>query len=214
MRSSVTTSRTRQRHGGAHRGWARAAMALPMAALLLSGCGTSAKNDTFDLSAASVPAARQSSARGRQLLIPPPSALKALDSDHVLVRLSDSEIQYLGKSQWSDNLPLMVQSKLVQAFEDTGKLGGVGIPGQGLAIDYQLLTDIRSFEVDTQGGNRAVIEISAKLLNDRNGTIVRQQVFSATMPARGGDNAAFVAALDQAFGTVTTQIVNWTLKVL
>lgn len=213
MRSNTTTRRAGGQAGQRHR-LLRGAMALPLMALLLSGCGSTAKNDTFDLNAAAVPAAKQSNARGRQLLIPPPSALKALDSDHVLVRTGPSEIQYLGRSQWSDNLPLMVQSKLVHAFEDTGKLGGVGIPGQGLAIDYQLITDIRSFEVNTQGASRAVIEISAKLLNDRNGTIVRQQVFTATVPTKGADNAAFVAALDQAFAAVTSQIVSWTLQVL
>jgi cholesterol transport system auxiliary component len=102
--------------------------------------------------------------------------------------VSSSEIQYLSKAQWSDKLPRMVQAKLVEAYENSGKLGGVGIPGQGLAIDYQVVTDIRAFEIDTGNGSQAVVEISAKILNDRNGSVRAQKVFTQAVPAGGGSN--------------------------
>lgn len=148
------------------------------------------------------------------MLIANPTALKALDSDQVLIRVSSSEIRYLSNAQWSDRLTLMVQAKLVQAFEDTNRLGGVGIPGQGLAIDYQLITNIRAFEINTLGGDRAVVEVSVKLLNDRNGTVRAQRTFSATAPARSGENEAYVQAMDQAFGQVTREVVSWALSVI
>jgi cholesterol transport system auxiliary component len=193
------------------RSWIRGtAIILPLTAALLAGCGTAAKNDTFDLSAATVDGTGPS-AKTRQILIADPTALKALNSDQIVIRVSPSEIQYLSRAQWSDTLPRMVQSKLVQAFENSGKLGGVGKPGQGLAIDYQVVTDIRSFEIDAASGNKAVVEISAKILNDRNGTVRAQQVFRATAPA-GGDNVGFVKGLGRAFTSVTDQIVGWTLK--
>ncbi len=92
----------------------------------------------------------------------------------------------------------MVQSKLVEAFEDTGRLGGVGKPGQGLAIDYQLISDVRAFEIATGNGDRGVVEISVKLLNDRNGTVKAQKVFRAEASSSGSSSSAYVAALDQA----------------
>ncbi len=177
----------------------------------VSACGGGkASNDTFGLSAA--PVIEGQAATRRQILIPEPSALKALDSEQIVVRLSSSEIQYLSKSQWSDRLPKMVQSKLVQAFENTGKVAGVGKPGEGLAIDFQVITNIRSFEVATAGADTAVVEIAAKIVNDRNGTVRAQEVFRATAPVSGVDNAAFVKALDRAFAEVTREIVVWTLK--
>jgi cholesterol transport system auxiliary component len=207
--------------GFCHRGVARAgrsrllasAIALPMLLVTLAGCGT-APNDTFDLTAVSTPVSTTASARNRQLLIADPSALKALDSEQILVRLSGSEVQYLSKSQWSDKLTRVVQAKLVEAFEDTGRLGGVGKPGQGLAIDYQLISDVRAFEIATGGGDRGVVEISVKLLNDRNGSVKAQKVFRAEAPSSGGGSSAYVNALDQAFGRVTGEIVAWTLKEL
>ncbi|MCJ7993134.1 membrane integrity-associated transporter subunit PqiC [Rhizobium cremeum] len=190
-----------------------AAIVMPLALSGLSACSSAPKNDTFDLSAS--PAVETTaSARNRQLLIADPSALKAVDSEQVLVRVSGSEIRYLSNAQWSDKLSRMVQSKLVEAFENTGKLGGVGKPGQGLAIDYQLITDIRAFEIDTSGSDRAVVEISAKLLNDRNGTVKAQRAFSASVPTGGSTNEVYIRAMDRAFGQVTAEIVAWTMTQL
>lgn len=186
-------------------------IAMPLLAAALAGCGTAAKNDTFDLS---TPVAGSGAAqmKGRQILVQQPTALQALNSEQIVIKVSSSEIQYLAKAQWSDKLPRMVQAKLVEAYENSGKLGGVGIPGQGLAIDYQVVTDIRAFEIRTGGGSQAVVEISAKILNDRNGSVRAQKVFSQTVPTGGGSNEAFVKALDRAFAGVTGQIVDWTLK--
>ncbi|MCS4241321.1 cholesterol transport system auxiliary component [Rhizobium sp. BIGb0125] len=191
-----------------------AVLAFPFVLMSLSACGTAAKNDTFDLSASSLASTEGRSLKNRQILVPEPTALKTLDSENIVVRLSSSEVQYLASSQWSDRLPKLVQSKLVEAFENTGKLGGVGRPGQGLAIDYQVVTDIRSFEIDTKGGNVAVVEISVKILNDRNGTIKAQESFRAETRSSGTTNAAFVKSLDGAFAAVSRQIVDWTLKSL
>ncbi len=189
------------------------AVMMPLLGAILVGCGGGAKNDTFDLSVSPAPVTQARSLKGRQLLVAEPTALKALDSENIVVRLSNSEVQYLANSQWSDRLPRMVQSKLVEAFQDTGRLGGVGRPGQGLAIDYQVVTDIRAFEVDTKN-NVANIEISVQLLNDRNGTVRAQDVFRASARVSGTGNANFVKALDSAFAAASREIVAWTLKAL
>lgn len=195
-----------------HHVW-KAVIALPLLAALLGGCGTSSNNDTYDLSG--LAKTNGPSVKNRQILIPPPTALQALDSNQIVIRVSPSAIQYLGKSQWSDKLSKMVQSKLVEAFENTGKLGGVGVPGQGLAIDYQIVTDIRSFEINAAGGQKtAVVEISEKILNDRSGTVKAQKVFRKVVPVSGGSNPDFVRAIDAAFAGVTSELVDWTLRSL
>ncbi|MFJ6323586.1 MULTISPECIES: ABC-type transport auxiliary lipoprotein family protein [unclassified Rhizobium] len=191
----------------------KAVIALPLLAALLGSCGTSSNNDTYDLSGSA--RVNGPSAKSKQILIPQPTALQALDSNQIVIRVSSSEIQYLGKSQWSDKLSKMVQSKLAEAFENTGKLGGVGVPGQGLAIDYQIVTDIRAFEINAAGGQkRAIVEISEKILNDRTGTVKAQNVFRKVVPVSGGSNPDFVKALDAAFAGVTGELVDWTLRSL
>jgi cholesterol transport system auxiliary component len=74
------------------------------------------------------------------------------------------------------------------------------------------VTDIRAFEIDSSKGSQAVVEISAKIINDRNGTVRAQKVFRAAVPAGGGAADGMVKALDRSFSAVTTQIVDWTLQ--
>ncbi|KQS72859.1 ABC transporter [Rhizobium sp. Leaf371] len=188
------------------------ALALLLVAAPLSACAGKANNDTYSLS--SVPSVQGPAATSKQILVPEPTALKALDSDQIVIRLSGSELQYLAKSQWGDRLPRMVQSKLVQAFENTGKVGGVGKPGEGLAIDYQVVTEIRSFEVDTTGSRTAVVEIFAKIVNDRNGTVRAQKAFRATVPVTGTEAPAYIKGLDRAAADVVADIVRWTLTAI
>lgn len=188
------------------------ALALLLVVAPLAACASKPDNDTYSLS--SVPSVEGPAATAKQILVPEPTALKALDSDQIVIRLSGSELQYLAKSQWGDRLPRMVQSKLVQAFENSGKVGGVGKPGEGLAIDFQVVTEIRSFEVDTTGSRTAVVEIFAKIVNDRNGTVRAQKAFRATVPVSGTGAPAYIKGLDGAAARVVADIVRWTLTAI
>ncbi|MCE7028297.1 ABC-type transport auxiliary lipoprotein family protein [Jiella avicenniae] len=186
-------------------------MMAALVAALLAGC-SSVPPDTFEIASPTNVAVRSGSRA--QLLIPEPTAIKTLDSDKIVVKTSPYAIEYLGQSQWSDRLPRMVQLRLLQAFENTGRIGAVGVPGQGLAIDYQLIMEIRRFEIDTAGAATARIDISVKALNDRNGTVRQTKIFSASSPVSGAGNSAYVAALNRAFDQISGEIVTWTLGLI
>jgi cholesterol transport system auxiliary component len=105
-----------------------------------------------------------------------------------------------------------VESKLIEAFENTGQLGGVGRSGDGLAIDFQLLTNIRSFEVLAYGSPRANVELSLRLINDRDGTVIAQRVFTGSAPVAGTGNETYVRSLDAAFNSIVPEIIAWTMQ--
>ncbi|MDY8109539.1 ABC-type transport auxiliary lipoprotein family protein [Fulvimarina sp. 2208YS6-2-32] len=184
---------------------------LALAFIGLGACQTPL--ETFEISAPRLERAEVGATRA-QLLIPEPTAIKTLDSERIVVKPTPYSVEYLAESQWSDRLPRMVQLRLLQAFENTGRVGAVGVPGQGLAIDYQIILEIRRFEVDVVNGRQAIIEISVKALNDRNGSVRRTQIFTASAPVVGTGNAAFVASLDQAFAKISSDIVAWTLALV
>lgn len=169
--------------------------------------GGPAPLDTFDLSAASI--ASRSHSR-RQILIAQPSALKALDSQNIVIKTGSRSIEYLKGAQWADRLPLIVQARLAETFQRSGSFAGVGKPGEGLAIDYQVITEIRAFGVRADGGGVAEVDLFVRLLNDRNGEVRAAKEFSASAPVSGRGNKAFVDALDRAFGEAASEIVNWT----
>lgn len=183
-------------------------------ALLLPSCaalgGGTTPLDTYDL-AAPVPEAA-GPRRGRtQILIAEPIALKQLDGQDIVIKTSPGSIEVLQGAQWGDRLPRIVQAKLAESFQLSGRFGGVGKPGEGLAIDNQVATEIRAFEIRVGGGDNAYVELFVKLLNDRNGVVRNSRVFSASVPVSGTGNDAFIAALDQAFGLVAAEIVSWTV---
>jgi cholesterol transport system auxiliary component len=192
-------------------------IAMALGALLLSGCaslpGGGASNDTYALSSAG-PVQTRASARNQQILIAEPTALRALDSERIVIRTSPSAIQYLSNSQWTDRLPRMLQASLVEAFENTGQVRGVGQPGEGLAIDFQVVTTVRSFEVIAYGTPTAVVELSVRMLDDRNGNVRAQRVFRATSVLTSTENEGYVQALDRAFSQVTGEIVGWALAAI
>ncbi|WP_292411588.1 ABC-type transport auxiliary lipoprotein family protein, partial [Mesorhizobium sp.] len=163
--------------------------------------------DTFELSAPSIDVRGHSR---RQILITEPSALKALDSQNIVIRPSDLSIQYLKGAQWADRLPLIVQARLAETFQRSGSFAGVGKPGEGLAIDYRIIVEVRTFEVRVNGGEHAEVELFVRLLNDRNGEVRAAKSFTASAPVSGGGNAAYVSALDSAFGQAAKDIVRWT----
>ena len=188
------------------------AFALLLGGCALAGLGSSGPApNTYDLTAPrDFPGLKAHS--GAQILIQEPIALKALDSERIVVRPNSAALEYFAGAQWSDRLPKLLQSRIAQTFENSGKVRAVGRPGEGLLIDYQLITEVREFQIDTGGSDSAVVTISAKILNDRNGRVVAGKVFSAQTAASATSADAAVAALDRALDNVLREMVAWTLS--
>jgi cholesterol transport system auxiliary component len=144
--------------------------------------------------------------------VPRPRALKALDTNYIAVVDRGPVYSYFPKAAWADALPNVVQAKVVQTLQGTGRLRGVGFPGDGLLIDYQLQTELRAFEFHVDGPNRGVVEIAAKLVNDRNGRSVGNRVFRAEAPSGAADVDKAVAALNRAGDQVFAEMAAWILQ--
>lgn len=177
---------------------------------LLSGCAllrSPAPLDTYELTSPT-PDTKRGGGK-TQVLVAEPSALKALDGQNIVIRPADGSIQYLKGAQWADRLPKIVQARLAETFQKSGAFSGVGKPGEGLAIDYQVITEVREFEVRPAGGG-ARVELFVRILNDRNGVVRASKSFTASAPLSGSGNEAYVSALDNAFGQAASDIVAWT----
>ncbi len=183
-------------------------LAITLASLLVAACsGGSKVLETYDLSPA--PAGLARAAPRGQLIIAEPKALANLDTDRIAVKQAGGAVAYLPDGGWGDRLPRLVQARLIQSFENAGGAKDVGRPGDRLTADWQLISDIRVFELFVDGGNEARIEISAKLVNDRSGRIAIGKVFSARVPAAGSDAKAAAAAFDLALQAVLKDMVVW-----
>lgn len=179
------------------------------AGLALAGCAsTPSALQTYELSSPRDFGGRGGRGRG-QLLIIEPKTIATLDTERIAVRQAGGAFAYLNDGAWADRLPRLLQTRIIQAFENANRLAGVGRPGDRLASDWQLLTEIRAFNLVVEGQTSAEVEVSVKLVNDRNGRILAAQVFGARTPASATEARAAVTAFDASLQVVLRDVVIW-----
>jgi cholesterol transport system auxiliary component len=172
-----------------------------------AACMSSTPATTYDLTAPRQ-GARSGGALAGQLAIAEPVSIQALEAERIIVKDASGAVSFLGGGQWADRLPRLVQARLVQTFENGSRIQAVARSGDRIVADYQLTTDIRAFQIESATGE-AVVEISARMIQDRTGRILGSRIFASRVPV-GSVNAANAAqALDRALSNVLTEIVQW-----
>jgi phospholipid/cholesterol/gamma-HCH transport system substrate-binding protein len=143
-----------------------------------------------------------------QLVVPEPAAPMAFNSDRVIVIGDPPENAPFEKAQFTDNVPSVVQSKVIESLEGSGCFAAVTRPLDNLEQGEQLQTDIRQFAVRMTPAPTADIEIAVKLVS-AGGKIEGSRVFHESAPLATVDAPGAVAALDAAFGKVLEGAVPW-----
>ena len=181
------------------------ALALALA-LPLAGCA-SGPDTTFDLSPA--PFGKAVRAPRGQVAVNEPVATSPADSDRIVVRPTPDTLATIKGARWAERLPRLVQTRLLQSFENARLLRFVSRPDGRVVAQYSLNTEIRRFDLDLARGE-AVVEISAKLVEEGVGRIAAAKIFSARLLVAGEDGPSAAVALDAALSDVMGQIVVWT----
>jgi len=150
------------------------------------------------------------------LSIAPPGASAAYDTDRIAISRSPGGFDYYAGAAWSDQLPALVQTALLETFETSGRIDRVARDSDGIHADYILATDLRDFKMryDTPDGVPvAVVHIGAKLIDSLKRDIVSH--FDAAEEVAASENSieAAVAALDAALARTLSLIVTWALGV-
>jgi phospholipid/cholesterol/gamma-HCH transport system substrate-binding protein len=148
-----------------------------------------------------------------QLLVPEPSTLMGFNTDKILTQPGPDESLPLENAEWSDNLPVLVQAKVLQTFENAGYARSVSGSRDGFANNYELLINIRNFHVSTQDGAQAEIGFLVRL-QDQNGEIIASKLFKGSKTANGTDARAYVDALSEVFGKLQLELLEWTTAAL
>lgn len=159
-----------------------------------------------------LPAAADCSTPTRPLLVvPEPQAPMAFNSDRVVIVGDAPENAPFEKAQFTDNIPAVVQSKLVESLEGTGCFGSVTRPLDTLEPSDQLQIEIRQFAVALKPQPRADVEIAVKLVS-AGGKIEASRGFHQSAELAAIDAPSAVAALDGAFGKVLADAIPWVAK--
>ena len=175
----------------------------------LTGGGTKVTPRVFDLAPAKVFAGLRKRPAG-QLIVAEPTALAVFDSDKILSRQREAgDLVSLANAQWPDVLTKVIQARIVQSFENAEYPRAIGRAPEGTRSDFQLLIDIRSFQVTSEPAAFAEVELAAKIVGAE-GRIVNAGTFRASVSAVSVQADGAANALSEAFAKVATDIVLWT----
>jgi cholesterol transport system auxiliary component len=150
-----------------------------------------------------------------QLLVDTPLAPAGLDTTRIALSRSAVSIDYFADSEWTDRVPLLVQTALLESFENSRAITAIDRESIGLRADFILKTEIRHFEAlyDSSNGPPVVwVAIIARLVNPSGRDIVAQASFERHEPASANEIPQIVLAFDEALGGVMEDIVVWTAR--
>lgn len=191
--------------------------AAPAAALLLGGCQlinaaeeptdlyTITPKSTFEPDMPSV---------SWQLAVEVPNASAYLNTSRIAIAQSPTSSDYFAKTGWTDRAPLMVQTRIVDSFENSRKIIAVARESIGLRANYVLQSDLRNFEAMYFYGKQPIahVRLVAKLVRMPDRQIIGVGTFERCVRARADKVPKVVEAFDQALGSVMKRLVAWTLK--
>jgi phospholipid/cholesterol/gamma-HCH transport system substrate-binding protein len=149
----------------------------------------------------------------KQITVSDPSALLTYDSERILAQVDGNGLALLGNAKWADSLTKLVQSRIVQSFENTGSLNEVSRPIEGGAPEFQLATEIRKFLIVRAPERKAEAEISVKVIA-ADGHIVAARIFDGSAPVKSAEEADAAKALNEAFGHILSALIPWTADVI
>jgi cholesterol transport system auxiliary component len=153
--------------------------------------------------------------RSVQLLIDEPLAPAGLDKSRIALSRSPVSIDYFADSEWTDRAPLLVQTALVQSFQNSKAITAIGRESVGLRADFILNPEIRHFEAvyDSANGLPEIwVAINVRLVNPSSRDVVAQTLFERRERASANDVPSIVSAFDEALGGVMKEIVVWTVN--
>jgi cholesterol transport system auxiliary component len=149
-----------------------------------------------------------------QLLVDLPQAPTGIDTNRIALSQSPLSLDYYADSEWTDQVPGLVQTLLLASFENSRAITAVDRESVGLRADFVLKTEIRHFEAVGNGTGHPPniwVAMIARLVTMPQREIIAQASFERHVPAAAADVPAVVAAFNAAADAVTRDIVIWTI---
>ena len=148
-------------------------------------------------------------------MVDEPLASGGLNIDRIALRHSPTELKYFARARWTERAPRMVQTLMVESFENSGAIVAVGRKAIGLRSDYNLITELREFQAEyfeSDGVPTVRVRLNAKLVKQPRRAIVASRTFESTIKSEGKAMRHVIRAFDQALGKVLRHTVEWTIK--
>ncbi len=152
-----------------------------------------------------------------QLVVEKPIAAGGLETFRIALKSNPLEFEYFADVRFTEIAPELVQTLLIESFENTERIVAVGRQAIGLRSDYNLKTELREFQAEYFDGARIPnirVRINAKVVKQTQRTIIASRTFESRIRAADSSFPSVIAAFDEALGKVTKGVVEWTLTTM
>ena len=177
----------------------------------MTGGGTPPPKITYDLRAARGFSAPSRVIKG-QLAIPEPSAVAMLETQRMLFTPVKDHPDF-AEFVWADSIPKLLQARLIESFENYDIAHAPLRTADIGQTDFQLLIDVRRFEIAVDSQTSAEIGLSARIV-DKNGKVIASRLFEQSQKFDKLEPQAAVAAFNDAFGRMAKDVIAWTVQAL
>ena len=175
--------------------------------------GSGERADMYVLSPKSTFAADLESVAS-QLVIEVPIASEGINSHGIAVRETPLTLDYYAGVRWTERAPYMVQTLLVESFENSERIVSVARRGTDLRADYVLKTELREFQAEyaTPDSADARVRLNVKIVRMPQRIILASINFERRVPVATSGMQGVVNAFDEALGKVLRRTVEWSLR--
>ena len=137
-----------------------------------------------------------------QLAAELPVVLTGLDTSRIALQRSPTTFEYYARARWTDRAPAMVQTLIIESFQNSERIVAVGREAAGLRADFILRTELREFQAEYSalGPPKAHVWIDATLVSSPNRIIVGTHHVDHVVDTAADRMAAIVETFDQALG--------------
>ena len=178
----------------------------------MTGASAPVQKITYDLQALQNQGSAAKTIKG-QLAIPEPTAVAMLETQRMLFSPPTSEVPGFTEFLWADAIPKLLQAKLIESFENYdishAPLRAADI-GQ---TDFQLMIDVRRFQVAVDSGPIAQIGLSARII-DKDGKVIASRLFEENEKFDKIEPRTAVTAFNAAFARIAGDVIVWTTQAL
>ena len=131
-----------------------------------------------------------------------------LDVDRIAGRWPGRRLDYLAGARWAEGLSALLQSALVESFQDSGRLHSVQGDVGRFRSTHALVIEVRRFEADYTAGGMplAQVELAATVGRMADARVLASFTVQASEAAPENRQTAVVAALDAAFAQAAAEL--------
>ncbi|WP_037312768.1 ABC-type transport auxiliary lipoprotein family protein [Ruegeria halocynthiae] len=154
----------------------------------------------------------------KQIVVQEPTATAAVNTDQIAVQPTPLQVQYLSRARWVDRAPLIVQTLMVESYENSGKVAAVGRSTVGLRADYVIVPDLREFQgmvvnnTGTSSTVRVEVRMNIKIIDEIEDKIIASSSFQESILAASDQTPDLVTAFDDALGKTMRDAVEWSIR--